>query len=563
MPSISWYDKLKYIKSELRFWNENENKEEVLIGGKGYLQLGNPPQIAKNWMESVIVSDIYDTKLNRTTYENANDYFGIDGKNLMDVRKLGYYPIKRVDTGFHYYPILLLYTEKNSGLYVFCDGETTYTYGILRSFSWGVFINGNIRAGFPSTSGVGKFNNSISFLRCSISIGLREDGVSCVYCDSGQVYFDKAEEIVYDIYSVNGTSTQYTNDLKAVILPYMTDTYNPYEDGGDSEDGGGDGDFDNTSEDIEVPSLPTLSATASGFVNIFNPTLAQLNQLASYMWTSDFYDNIVKLWADPMSVILGLSVVPVSVPSDDLREVKCGNISTGVQMYHASTQFVVLDCGTINVNEYWGAYLDYSPYTKIQLYLPYCGTHSLDIDDIMGRSINITYHIDILSGSCVAFVKSIGKGLNSVLYEFSGNVSTQIPVTGENFSRLIQTAISSVASLGSTVATGGLSAPMAISTMGSLASNVANSKPEIERSGSMSGSTGLMGIQKPYLILTRPKQCIPKDVQKFKGFPSMKFQKLSDVKGFTIISEILLKNITATDEEINEIKRLLKEGVIL
>ena len=104
---------------------------------------------------------------------------------------------------------------------------------------------------------------------------------------------------------------------------------------------------------------------------------------------------------------------------------------------------------------------------------------------------------------------------------------------------------------------------MAISTIGSLANNVANSKPEIERSGSMSGSTGLIGIQKPYLILTRPKQCIPKNVQKFKGFPSMQYKKLSEVEGFTIISEILLKNITASDEEITEIKNLLKEGVIL
>ena len=343
----------------------------------------------------------------------------------------------------------------------------------------------------------------------------------------------------------------------------VDDNVNPYEGGGDSEPGGGGGDFDNSSDEINIPELPQSSAIYSGFVNLFTPTLSQLQALASYMWSTDFFDNIIKLWANPMDVILGLSIVPVEIPSDGVREVKCGNVSTGVSMNHASSQYVVVDCGSINITEYWGAYLDYSPYTKIQIYLPYCGTHSLDIDDVMGRNIHVIYHVDVLSGSCVAYIKCTGKNLSSVLYEFSGNVSSQLPVTGENFTRLIQTAISSVSTLASTVATGGLTAPIAIGAVSSLASTVGNSKPEIERSGSVSGSVGLMGIQKPYFILTRPRQCIPSNYHKYSGFPSMLTRELSKVKGFTIVDKIFLKNISASESEIEEIKNILKEGVIL
>ena len=548
------YSKLKYIKSEIKFYNENKGGYETLIGGKGYLSLSTPSPIALNFAKNANPSG-WGVSGSDWKY-NKNDSLAQFGTNIARLRAVADFPHTRQHPSELY-----LYTTNDSGIYfqLMDNGVVNNLYYIVITTG---FFSGDNKLSNITRQSIQSTKDPF-WLPCSIGFSKRNDELYNVHDLSNIITGDTFENVILEGIQTWGMYTTEYIWFKQYILPNIVDSSNPYEDGGDSEDGGGDGDFDNTSEDIDIPDLPSLSATASGFVNIFAPTLNQLNQLASYMWSSDFYDNIVKLWADPMNVILGLSIVPVNIPVDDVREVKCGNVSTGVSMYHASTQFVIVDCGTINVNEYWGAYLDYSPYTKIQLYLPYCGTHSLDIDDIMGRSINVTYHIDILSGSCVAFVKSTGKGLNSVLYEFSGNVSTQIPVTGENFSRLIQTAISSVASLGSTVATGGLSAPMAISTMGSLANNVANSKPEIERSGSMSGSTGLMGIQKPYLILTRPKQCIPKDVQKFKGFPSMKFQKLSDVKGFTIISEILLKNITASDEEITEIKNLLKEGVIL
>ena len=546
------YTGLKYSKTILKFYNEKKGTYEELISGKGFFSFAKPSPVAINFVLSFDNPNLSSTGVygSKTEVESV-DFLGTFGTNISSYRAFLDYPSSYEKPSYLY-----LYTKEDGGLYIKHSGNDIYNNIEQANVTYGIFTsaqNNDMGSTLSPTKNILWQSSSIGFFK-------RNDGFYGTYnCFNQKANTSKT----IDYIEVWAKWYNRTTLFEQYILNYTVESYNPYEDGGDSDDGGGGGDFDNTSEDIEVPTLPTSSATASGFVNIFAPTLNQLNQLASYMWSSEFYDNIVKLWADPMNVILGLSIVPVNVPVDDIREVKCGNVSSGVSMYHASTQFVMLDCGTINVNEYWGAYLDYSPYTKIQLYLPYCGTHSLDIDDIMGRSINVTYHIDILSGSCVAFVKSSGKGLNSVLYEFSGNVSTQIPVTGENFSRLIQTAISSVASLGSTVATGGLSAPMAISTIGSLANNVANSKPEIERSGSMSGSTGLMGIQKPYLILTRPKQCIPKNVQKFKGFPSMKFQKLSDVKGFTIISEILLKNITASDEEIAEIKNLLKEGVIL
>lgn len=331
----------------------------------------------------------------------------------------------------------------------------------------------------------------------------------------------------------------------------------PFNPGGNSGSGGGTGSFDNDSIPVDIPNLPTLSAVDTGFITLFNPTLSELNNLSSYMWSDLFdIDGWRKLFADPMDAILGLSIVPVAVPNGPAKEVKVGNIGTGVGMTTASSQYVSVDCGTLNINEYWGAYLDYDPFTKAEIYLPYVGTHPLAVDDIMGKSLHVVYHVDILSGACCAYLKC-GE---SVLYSFIGQCSSSIPITGDNWTNVINGALTVAGSIGSMVATGGMTAPMAVSTLASAAVN--SSKPSIEKSGAMAGTGGMLAIQTPYIILTRPRQALPQNQNSFMGYPSFITSSLSNISGYTEIEEIHLENIPATESEIKEIETLLKGGVI-
>lgn len=335
------------------------------------------------------------------------------------------------------------------------------------------------------------------------------------------------------------------------------DTSDPYSWGDSSEVGGGGGDFDNTSTPIQIPELPSISAASTGFISLFNPTLAQLNELASYMWSNLFdIDGWKKLFADPMDAILGLSILPVAVPSGGAKEVKVGNISTGISLTAASTQFVEVDCGSINVNEYWGAYLDYEPYTQAQIFLPYIGTRPISVDEIMGKNIHVVYHVDILTGACCCFVKCG----DSVLYTYNGQCSIPIPITGANYTSIVNGVISVAASVGSLVASGGASAPTAISSIATSAVN--QMKPQIEKSGSISGSAGVLNMQTPYLILIRPRQALPTKQNGFIGYPSLITVQLTELSGYTEVQSIHLENIPATQEELAEIESLLKGGVI-
>lgn len=360
----------------------------------------------------------------------------------------------------------------------------------------------------------------------------------------------------------SGTSYTLTNfNFNNSISDFDDDEkIDPFEPGGSTEPSDGIGDFDDTSDEIEIPNLPTLDATDTGFITLFNPSLTELRNLASYMWSGLFdIDTFRKLFADPMDCILGLSIVPVAVPNGASKEVRVGNIGTGVSMTTAAQQYVKVQCGSINLKEYWGAYLDYAPYTKAEIYLPYIGTHPLAIDDVMNKTITVEYHVDILSGACTAFVKCGA----SVLYEFIGQCSSSVPISGNDWTNVVNGALTIASAIGSMVASGGLSAPVAASDVTSFAGTAMSMKPSVEKSGSMSGTGGMLAIQTPYIILTRPRQALPSGQNSYSGYPSFITEHLGSITGYTEVDSVHLKNIPCTMEELSEIEALLKGGVIL
>ena len=392
----------------------------------------------------------------------------------------------------------------------------------------------------------------------SMGLGTRPLAVAYVGNESGVTYY-RTEIISFSADRTKariGTSSSVGSYTFWLDAEFAAD--DPYSEGGNSGVGGGSGDFDGTGDLISIPSLPTLSASDTGFITLYNPSIAQLKALAQYMWSNPLFDLDAwkKIFADPMQAILGLSIVPVNVPSGSTQAITIGNISTGIVMSVASSQYVEVDCGSLNVNEFWGAYLDYDPYTQCEIYLPYCGIHPLAVDDIMGKSVHVVYHIDILSGAATAFVSCGG----TVLYSFVGQCASSIPITGDNWTNVINGAINIAASIGSMIASDGMTAPMAAASIASTAVN--QMKPRVEKSGSMGGTGGMLAVQTPYLILTRPQQCLPNKQNTYTGYPSFIAENLSELTGYTEIELIHLENIPATSAEISELETILKGGVI-
>ena len=333
-----------------------------------------------------------------------------------------------------------------------------------------------------------------------------------------------------------------------------SDPYNP-----NGEPAGGGGENQN-SDEMQDETLPTISASDTGFVTLYKPSISQMNALASYMWGTLDLEVFKKIFANPMDVILGLSILPGIVPSGGSSTVKVGNIDTGISMTKVGNQYVKFNCGSVSIKKKWGAFLDYSPYTKAFIYLPFIGVQPIDADEIMGKTVSVTYNIDVLSGGCCAFIKVD----NTTLYSYIGQCACSVPVTSRDWSTMINGVLGAVSSVTGTIgniASGNIAG--AISGVASVAQNVMGAKPSYQRSGSMGGMGGMMGIKTPYIIIERPVQAVPGYQNQIIGYPSFITRLIGNFKGYTEIEQCHLENIPCTKDELNEIESILKSGVIL
>ena len=358
----------------------------------------------------------------------------------------------------------------------------------------------------------------------------------------------------------NVPSSDVLNWIAHMPEPADFDPNDPYIDIPDSTPSGpAEGVGLPTSDAVDIPSLPTFSVTDTGFVTLFNPTMAQVKALADYMWNGLFdINNFKKIFADPMDCILGFNMVPVAVPSGSAMNINIGNILTSVSMNVATSQWVELDCGSIDIGLPYGSYLDFSPYTKFSIYLPYIGTCELSADDVAGKMLTLKYHVDALSCACVAYLKCG----NHVLYQWTGSCGYSIPVTQNDFSRMIMGMISvAAAGIGGAVV-GGASAAI-VNAGASAAKNVSGLKPEVHRSGAIGSSAGLMGGQTPYLIIEIPNACKPSRQYHYTGYPGFITVKVGDLSGYAEFEEIILDGIGCTEEERSMIESLCKGGIYI
>ena len=372
-----------------------------------------------------------------------------------------------------------------------------------------------------------------------------------------------------DITSLSPQGINVEGLFRAIVVLAKIRFDDPYANGGTSEPGGGDGTFDFSSTDIPVPGLPTIGAYNTGFISLFRPSATELGSLAAYLWSGSFdLANFIKLVANPMDCILGLHIIPTAGghPYSSAATLKVGNVSTGLSMPRLTEQYYELDCGTIQVEPKWGAYLDYAPYSKLSLYLPYIGFVTISPDDCMNGTIRVVYHVDVLSGSVCVYVYCSSSSLPSghTLYTYSGSCACDCPVTDGQYTNALFGVLRIAGGIVGAAGAGAAGSPGGV--MSGL-ENVANAalsmvKPDISRSGGIGGSAGLMAIQYPYLVLTVPRMCTPGEQKKYLGYPSFVTTPLSSVTGYAQVDVTHLEGMSATDEEVTELLGLLAEGVI-
>ena len=363
--------------------------------------------------------------------------------------------------------------------------------------------------------------------------------------------------------------------------------------GGMGQDGD-DPNFDDSSDTIDIPTVPEIGVSNVGFVNVYKTGLRSLQNMGvelfpdlqytapSPITASDtkeaivngvnqfmaflanipsFFDQIVANTL--INYIIDCHVIPVTPSTGSSAEnIKVGYKTLTATGYKVSSDYKDVDCGTINLGEYYANFADFSA-TSAKLFLPFVGFVPARPEWFYRDSLNVTYRFNIIDGSFMAYVRSTGKYVNNsnsgptIVGQYSGNACVHLPITGVTSSNMVSGLVGAGAGAVASAGSG------SIAGVATSALNAASVHGDMPQSNAYTASGSFLSGRRPFLMIERAVSSYSKTYQKEIGIPSNISRKLGTVHGFAMIGDIHLDGITATNQEKAELEKLLSQGVIL
>ena len=255
---------------------------------------------------------------------------------------------------------------------------------------------------------------------------------------------------------------------------------------------------------------PVEPTTELAFVNIYNPTQAQLVDAANALFMNFSTGQTV----DTSKYIVAIHKVFVPVSTDEaFQPIRFGSYNTQVNSKVINQRLARVSCGKVTVPELHHNALDYSPYTTVRIWLPFLGFFDLSIDELSNKEVELNYTIDLVNGKALAEISND----DGVIYRFVGTAYEREPYHTESLNNV------------STVYING-------------AYNMAD--------------------YTPYLLIERPINLTPPN-NNLEGLPTYKEVTIGDMTGYVRCRKVFAKDMIATEAEKNEIEALLCGGVLV
>lgn len=327
-----------------------------------------------------------------------------------------------------------------------------------------------------------------------------------------------------------------------------------------------------------------IPQSGPGFIHVYNPTPAEFVAFGTWLWVTYADATIDKILNNPFDGVIGAHELYATPNRDGRDNIRSAFLTCPTTADLVTNRYSEIDCGTVIVPEFYGNYLDYSPYSQAYIYLPFIGINEVSIDDIVGHAVNIRYRIDSYSGSCIAMIFVAKGGYQNLCYQFAGSCSVEVPMAGgsqaaikagmmqaEAYARaaMIQAGANVFGGLGSAMmgniggilsSLGGIASNYAQAQAGVEAARVAN-KSSVQHSGQFGASHGAMGEKVPFIIIRNPIQVKVVNYNEDYGFPAHKRVIVGGCRGYLRVREVNVISAHATDEEKMAIEMALKGGV--
>lgn len=238
-----------------------------------------------------------------------------------------------------------------------------------------------------------------------------------------------------------------------------------------------------------------------------------------------------------------------------------GDSATYMTLNKTANTIFQYDSSTYYLTRRLNSFLDFEPYTSIQLHLPFMPVLDVKPSILWGNGLKLHYTIDIYTGilSCDVHIIDVSENPSRdfILTTMQTNVKTDIPIMGNAAQNSAFSGITSaiIGAMGgkddSAIIAAGISAADDLSKMGT---------------GNAVGKSSIDGIgaylsnRQPYFIITRPIPSVPSNYLDLTGSPSKKDGIVSDFKGFSVFDAVDLSGVNATDAEKKEIESMMKAG---
>lgn len=206
------------------------------------------------------------------------------------------------------------------------------------------------------------------------------------------------------------------------------------------------------------------------------------------------------------------------IPVAGYKPLKGGRYDFGEQAPYVKEHTIVVDCGSVEIPEQNQSLLDYSPFSRLTIYLPFIGFQELDDKVVVGHTLKVQYVVDVLSGRCLAQLFVDSTDLKSCFAEYGGTIAADEIFGTDN----------------------GYNYYGAYELM----------------------TTMQLGELSCY-VLIHTKIPLEGDIVNYKGLPTNEIVKVGDVSGFVKYSSIHVDGMTATDSEKSEIESLLMSGIFV
>lgn len=250
------------------------------------------------------------------------------------------------------------------------------------------------------------------------------------------------------------------------------------------------------------------------FYTIYEPTNANMRKINDAIFINAAEGTTISV----LQYFSSYKKFYCKIPVDGYKQLKGGRYDFGETAPYVKEHTIVVDCGSVEIVEQYHSLLDYNPFSRLTIYLPFIGFQELDDKLVVGHTLKVQYVVDVLSGRCLAQLYVDSTELKSCIAEYGGTIAADEMFGSDN---------------------------------------------GYDYYGAYELMTTLQLGELSCYVLIHTKIPLEGNIVDYKGLPTNEIVKVGDAVGFIKYSSIHVDGMTATDVEKSEIESLLMSGILV